>query len=165
MKNSCIRTEVISDEVLFKVCPKRTLHERWSSETSEEEDPRCHCDGCKKSRRYWWNNSIDIVEFNSKKHRKLRREEKILKLKEESKNRMVRSQRPKKCPTCGFSPVGEILWGMPDMSLELQASIKAGETIIGGCCLSLDDPTWECSKCGQQIWKPIPEEELIGGDY
>ena len=50
-------------------------------------------DDCKKSRRYWWNNSIDIVEFNSNKHRKLRREEEILKLKEGSENRMVRSQR------------------------------------------------------------------------
>ena len=43
--------------------------------------------------------------------------------------------------------------------------MNAGKIIIGGCCLSPDDATWECSKCHQQIWKPIPEEELIGGDY
>ena len=54
---------------------------------------------------------------------------------------------------------------MPDMDPKLQKSIEEGKTIIGGCCLGGDDPTWECSKCHQQIWKPIPEEELIGGEY
>ena len=42
--------------------------------------------------------------------------------------------------------------------------MNAGKIIIGGCCLSGDDATWECSKCHQQIWKPIPEEELIGSE-
>ena len=43
--------------------------------------------------------------------------------------------------------------------------MDAGKIISGGCCLSPDDATWECSKCHQQIWTPIPEEELIGGNY
>ena len=51
------------------------------------------------------------------------------------------------------------------MDDKLQELMDAGKIIIGGCCLSVDDATWECSKCHQQIWEPIPEEELIGGEY
>ena len=76
--------------------------------------------------------------------------------------RIERKSKPRKCPTCGHSPVGKILWGMPRMDDKLQELMDAGKIIIGGCCLSGDDVIWECSKCHQQIWKPIPEEELIG---
>ena len=79
--------------------------------------------------------------------------------------RIERKSKPKKCPKCGHSPVGKILWGMPRMDDKLQELMDAGKIIIGGCCLSPDDATWECSKCHQQIWKPIPEEELFGGNY
>ena len=79
--------------------------------------------------------------------------------------RIERKSKPKKCPKCGHSPVGKILWGMPRMDDKLQELMDAGKIIIGGCCLSPDDATWECSKCHRQIWKPIPEEELIGGNY
>ena len=79
--------------------------------------------------------------------------------------RIERKSKPKKCPKCGHSPVGKILWGMPRMDDKLQELMDAGKIIIGGCCLNGGDATWECSKCHQQIWEPIPEEELIGGDY
>ena len=79
--------------------------------------------------------------------------------------RIERKSKPKKCPKCGHSPVGKILWGMPRMDDKLQELMDAGKIIIGGCCLSGDDATWECSKCHQQFWKPIPEEELIRGEY
>ena len=54
---------------------------------------------------------------------------------------------------------------MEAMKPLLQKSMEKGKTIIGGCCIGFDDPTWECSKCKQQIWQPIPEEELIGGEH
>tara|TARA_Y100001968_G_scaffold37621_1_gene28854 strand:- start:720 stop:989 length:270 start_codon:yes stop_codon:yes gene_type:complete len=79
--------------------------------------------------------------------------------------RIERKSKPRKCPKCGNAPVGTILWGMPCMDSKLQESIDAGKIIIGGCCLSGDDATWECSKCHQQFWKPIPEEKLIRGEY
>ena len=79
--------------------------------------------------------------------------------------RIERTRKPRKCPKCGHAPVGEILWGMPHMDSKLEELMNAGKIIIGGCCLGGDDPTWECSKCHQQIWKPIPEGELIGGEY
>ena len=68
--------------------------------------------------------------------------------------RIEASQHPKECPKCGHSPVAKILYGLPDFSPELDASIEAGKTSIGGCCRTgLDDPTWKCSKCGQRVWK------------
>ena len=79
--------------------------------------------------------------------------------------RIGRTRKPRKCPKCGHAPLGEILWGMPHMHDKLEELMDAGIIIIGGCCLSPDDSAWECSKCHQQIWKPIPEEELIGGEY
>ena len=79
--------------------------------------------------------------------------------------RIERKRKPRKCPKCGHAPVGEILWGMPHMDSKLEDLMNAGKIIIGGCCLGGDDPTWECSKCHQQIWKPFPEEELIGGEH
>ena len=79
--------------------------------------------------------------------------------------RIERKSKPKKCPKCGHSPVGKILWGMPRLDSKLEELMNAGKIIIGGCCLSVDDATWECSKCHQQIWEPIPEEELIGGEH
>ena len=79
--------------------------------------------------------------------------------------RTERTRKPRKCPKCGHTPVGEILWGMPHFDAKLEELMNAGKIIIGGCCLSPDDATWECSKCHQQIWKPIPEEELIGREY
>jgi len=30
--------------------------------------------------------------------------------------RIERKSKPKKCPQCGHSPVGKILWGMPRMT-------------------------------------------------
>ena len=75
--------------------------------------------------------------------------------------RIERTRKPRKCPKCGHAPVGEILWGMPHMDPKLEELINAGKVIIGGCCLGGDDPNWECSKCHQQIWKPIPEDELL----
>ena len=76
--------------------------------------------------------------------------------------RIGRKSKPRKCPTCGHSPVGKILWGMPHMDSKLEELMDTGKVIIGGCCLGGDDPTWECSKCHQQIWELIPEEERIG---
>ena len=80
------------------------------------------------------------------------------------KKRIELSRRPKKCPTCTHSPVGTILWGEPDMTPELRKSMNEGKVIIGGCCLSPDDPTWECSNCNQQIWEPVLENERLGVD-
>lgn len=67
--------------------------------------------------------------------------------------RYERSRRPRTCPSCGSGRVGTILWGMPAFSEQLEADIAAGRVIIGGCCVSDDDPTWACADCGTGIYK------------
>ncbi len=67
--------------------------------------------------------------------------------------RLEKKSRPRKCPNCGFSPVGKILYGYPMFSPELEAEIKEGKTVIGGCDMSPLNADWECSNCKLQIWK------------
>jgi len=60
--------------------------------------------------------------------------------------------KPCKCPSCG-GKVGKIMWGKPIIDNKLEADIAAGKIILGGCCVTDDDPTWQCAKCGEQFWK------------
>ena len=62
-------------------------------------------------------------------------------------------RKPSKCPNCGGKKVASILWGMPAYSEELQRDIAEGKIIIGGCCVSDDDPKWQCAECGAEIYK------------
>ncbi len=55
--------------------------------------------------------------------------------------RIERTRKPRKCPQCEHTPVGEILWGMPHMDSKLEELMDAGKVIIGGCCLGGEDPT------------------------
>ena len=57
-------------------------------------------------------------------------------------------------PETLYSPGAE---GRPQVGFKLEELMDAGKIIIGGCCLSVDDATWECSKCHQQIWETIKE--------
>jgi hypothetical protein len=56
-------------------------------------------------------------------------------------------RKPKKCPACGAVRIATILFGMPDFSVKLQKDIDAGRTVLGGCCVSDDDPEWQCTEC------------------
>jgi hypothetical protein len=37
----------------------------------------------------------------------------------------------------------------------MQRDIAEGKIIIGGCCVSDDDPTWQCAECGAGVYKEI----------
>lgn len=63
------------------------------------------------------------------------------------------SRKPRKCPRCGHKPVASILYGMPIPSRELFEKEERGEVILGGCVIELDQPTWQCSKCGAEFYK------------
>ena len=72
----------------------------------------------------------------------------------EQERKVISPLLPDQCPTCGHSPVATILWGLPDFkSPGLQSSMEAGKIVWGGCIVGNDDPTWQCIKCGQSIWK------------
>lgn len=62
-------------------------------------------------------------------------------------------RKPMKCLQCGRKPIAEILYGMPTMDADLEQKIKEGLIAIGGCCITADDPAWECAQCGLQVYR------------
>jgi hypothetical protein len=61
------------------------------------------------------------------------------------------------CQAC-LGPLVPILYGMP-MSQKGEESpfekAKRGELIIGGCCVSGDDPQYGCAKCHKERKSPM----------
>lgn len=76
----------------------------------------------------------------------------------ESSTRIKRSRKPGKCPSCGHSPLASILYGYVGFDGGLQKKLEEGRIVLGGCCVSDDDPKWECTNCGQKVYKKLPEE-------
>jgi hypothetical protein len=52
------------------------------------------------------------------------------------------------CPSCGGTDIAMILWGLPNMDLKLEKKVKDKKIVLGGCCVSNDDPELECNDCG-----------------
>ena len=50
----------------------------------------------------------------------------------------------KKCPKCNNNLI-EIVYGMP--SSELFEAEERGEVMLGGCCVSDNDPKYHCKNC------------------
>ena len=65
------------------------------------------------------------------------------------------ARKPVKCPICGQKPVAKIVYRLIDFSGEdeIGQELKEGKIVLGGCCISSDDPTWECTKCGQVVYR------------
>lgn len=64
------------------------------------------------------------------------------------------SYRTRKCPKCGSRNVAEILYGLPDFSdSRLQADLKSGKIVCGGCCIPPDAPKYRCHECGCEFGK------------
>lgn len=51
------------------------------------------------------------------------------------------------CPSCGSRNTAKILWGMPAYSEELEEELRNNEIILGGCCISDNDPSYHCNEC------------------
>ena len=64
------------------------------------------------------------------------------------------------CPACGEGDARPIIWGMP--SPELMDAVQAGliDVVLGGCCVTDDDPTHACRACGS-----IPRPPMCGGTW
>lgn len=67
------------------------------------------------------------------------------------------SRKPRKCPSCGSGRIARIFYGLPDFSPELRADLDAGRIALGGCCISDDDPKWQCLECESGIYKKDAE--------
>lgn len=68
-------------------------------------------------------------------------------------SRIERARKPAACPACGHRPVATILYGLPVFDSKLEQSVADGRTILGGCVIDGDDPLWQCTQCGQQIYR------------
>lgn len=58
-----------------------------------------------------------------------------------------------RCPECGSFNIAEIRWGMPAFTEELQKALDEGRVVLGGCCIALDDPKYECNACRYRFGK------------
>ncbi|HIF35248.1 hypothetical protein [Candidatus Thioglobus sp.] len=61
------------------------------------------------------------------------------------------SQKPEKCPECGSENILNIVYGYPDDGLDKKA--QEGRVILGGCCITGDDPKWQCAKCEADFYR------------
>ena len=52
-----------------------------------------------------------------------------------------------RCPECGSNNIAEILWGLPAFTDELKKCLDEGKVVLGGCCISDDDPRYQCNEC------------------
>jgi len=69
-------------------------------------------------------------------------------------------EKPEKCPKCGFSPMGTILYGMPVTSDEFFRDVEEGSLIVGGCCIAVPSPTWACKKYKSQYFSEMDKGEF-----
>ena len=79
-----------------------------------------------------------------------------------AEERIERESKPEKCPQCGCTPVAEILYGFPDFSGDLEQQLDTNEIVLGGCCISGDDPEWQCPRCFLGIFRKPKESNGIG---
>jgi hypothetical protein len=61
--------------------------------------------------------------------------------------------KPEICHKCGSKRIAEILYGMPLGTSELQKDMEEGKIVLGGCCITNDDPKWQCVDCDAPIYK------------
>jgi hypothetical protein len=61
--------------------------------------------------------------------------------------------KPDKCPKCGSEKIARILYGLPSFSESLRIRINNNEVVLGGCCITGNDPSWKCIDCSTVIFK------------
>jgi len=49
------------------------------------------------------------------------------------------------CPLCNSNNVAEIAFGYP--SPEMFEEAERGDIVLGGCCVTDNDPKWHCKDC------------------
>jgi hypothetical protein len=49
---------------------------------------------------------------------------------------------------CGGTDIAMILWGLPSDELLQSKKVKEKKIVLGGCCVTNNDPKLECNDCG-----------------
>ena len=55
-----------------------------------------------------------------------------------------------KCPECSSSSVAKILWGYYEDVNSLDDALEKKEIVLGGCCVTDNDPKYKCNDCNHQ---------------
>ena len=59
------------------------------------------------------------------------------------------------CPSCGSATVADIIYGFPAMWCpKLRKKLDERKVVLGGCCITNNDPAWHCTSCGLDIDGP-----------
>jgi hypothetical protein len=69
-------------------------------------------------------------------------------------------RKPRQCPACKSKNVASIMYGYP--SSEAFELAEAKKIVLGGCCISDRDPSWQCVDCGTDIYAEILRAPLTG---
>ena len=56
------------------------------------------------------------------------------------------------CPKCRSTNIARVVYGMPDCTEWLEKRLGSGSIILGGCCVSGEDPDKHCNDCGTEWW-------------
>lgn len=64
------------------------------------------------------------------------------------------------CPRCGSRDTAKILWGMPAFSEELEEKLKNKVIVLGGCCVSDNDPSYHCISCKKDFGRSTFLQEI-----
>jgi hypothetical protein len=70
---------------------------------------------------------------------------------ENTKDRYSAVVKPNECPNCGKKTVVPIAYGLP--SEATFKKVNKGKFMLGGCCITDDDPAWGCKSCGISIYR------------
>ena len=63
-----------------------------------------------------------------------------------------------KCPQCNGTSVAELIYGLCDITDELEQAINKKQIILGGCLITDHDSKWECNDCGEN-WGVVDHDE------
>ena len=58
--------------------------------------------------------------------------------------------KPVKCPKCRKNTVADICWGYPLFDEQMEKELDEGKIVLGGCCVTPEDPKWHCTSCGHE---------------
>ena len=50
---------------------------------------------------------------------------------------------------------------MPAYSKKLEKEMELGKVVLGGCCVTDNDPSWQCSDCNTEFYKHFDKEPLL----
>ena len=54
------------------------------------------------------------------------------------------------CPKCSSKDIAKIVYGLVKIEGELEKELDQNKIILGGCCVSGNDPQFSCNNCNHR---------------